>query len=79
MPARLEAVAAALGGRGCIVKDGYVVHQWGDQAEKSDWLSSAKPVLSTLLMFAIQEGKAEIGRYADRRIRLGAVAQGPHA
>lgn len=54
---RLEAVAAALGGRGCIVKQGYVVHAWGDQAEKRDWLSSAKPVLSTLLMFAIHEGK----------------------
>lgn len=54
---RLAAVAAALGGRGCIIKDGYVVHQWGDQAQSSDWLSSAKPVLSTLLLFAIHEGK----------------------
>ena len=56
---RLEAVAAALGGRGCIVKDGYVVHQWGDQAQKADWLSCAKPVLSTLLLFAVQEGKVK--------------------
>ncbi len=54
---RLEAVAAALGGRGCILKHGQLVHAWGDQAEKSDWYSSAKPVLSTLLMFAIHEGK----------------------
>ena len=56
-PARLDAVAVALGGRGCIVKDGYVVKTWGSQSQKSDWYSSAKPVLSTLLMFAIQEGK----------------------
>lgn len=56
---RLAAVSAALGGRGCIVKDGHVVHAWGDQTEKSDWLSSAKPVLSTLLLFAIQEGKVK--------------------
>ena len=56
-PARLDAVAVALGGRGCIVKDGYVVKTWGSQSQKSDWFSSAKPVLSTLLMFAIQEGK----------------------
>ena len=54
---RLAAVAAALGGRGCIIKDGYVVHTWGSQSEDSDWFSSAKPVLSTLLMFAVQEGK----------------------
>lgn len=58
-PARLEAVETALGGRGCIVKDGWVVRAWGDQAEKSDWYSSAKPVLSTLLMFAIREGRVE--------------------
>jgi len=57
--ARLEAVAAALGGRGCVVKDGYVVKAWGDQTEKGDWLSSAKPVLSTLLLFAVQEGKVK--------------------
>lgn len=53
---RLAALARELGGRGCVVKDGYVAHAWGDQAERSDWLSSAKPVLSTLLFFALQEG-----------------------
>lgn len=57
--ARLDAVAQALGGRGCVVKDGYVVKTWGSQSERSDWYSSAKPVLSTLLMFAVQEGKVE--------------------
>jgi CubicO group peptidase (beta-lactamase class C family) len=57
--AALDALAESLGGRGCVVKDGYVVKAWGDQAERSDWLSSAKPVLSTLLFFAIQEGKVE--------------------
>lgn len=54
---RLDAVAAALGGRGCIIKNGYVVKTWGDQTLRKDWASSAKPVLSTLLMFALQEGK----------------------
>jgi CubicO group peptidase (beta-lactamase class C family) len=56
-PARLDAVAEALGGRGAIVKDGYLVKAWGSQTEVSDWYSSAKPVLSTLLLFAVQEGK----------------------
>ncbi len=55
--ARLDALAQALGGRGCVVKDGFVVKTWGSQSEKKDWLSSAKPVLSTLLFFAVQEGK----------------------
>ena len=55
--ARLDAVAAALGSRGCAIKNGYVVKTWGPQDQRSDWFSSAKPVLSTLLMFALQEGK----------------------
>ncbi len=55
-PARLDAVAAALGSCGCAVKDGYVVKTWGPQDERHDIFSSAKPVLSTLLMFAAQEG-----------------------
>jgi CubicO group peptidase (beta-lactamase class C family) len=55
--ARLDAVATALKGRGCVVKDGFVVKAWGEQGQKGDWASSAKPVLSTLLMFARHEGK----------------------
>jgi CubicO group peptidase (beta-lactamase class C family) len=35
-----------------------VVKEWGSQSEHGDWLSSAKPVFSTLLLFAVQEGKA---------------------
>jgi CubicO group peptidase (beta-lactamase class C family) len=56
---RLDAIATQLGGRGCIIKDGYVVKEWGDQAESKDWLSSVKPVISTLLFFAIEEGKVK--------------------
>jgi CubicO group peptidase (beta-lactamase class C family) len=55
--AKLEQLATALGGRGCVIRDGYVVKAWGAQEQRGDWLSSAKPVLSTLLFFAIQEGK----------------------
>ncbi len=54
---RLQAVADALGGRGCMVKNGYVVKTWGSQSERADIFSSAKPILSTLLMVAVQEGK----------------------
>lgn len=63
--AKLDQLAAALGGRGCVVRDGYVVKAWGPQEQRGDWLSSAKPVLSTLLFFAIQEGKV---RSVDARI-----------
>lgn len=53
----LDKLAAALGGRGCVVRDGYVVKAWGSQSEIGDWFSSAKPVLSTLLLFAVAEGR----------------------
>lgn len=55
----LDELAALLGGRGCVVKDGYVVKSWGDQAQVADILSSAKAILSTLLFFAIEEGKVK--------------------
>lgn len=57
--ARLDAVATALGSRGCVIKNGYIVKTWGPQDQVGDWFSSAKPVLSTLLMFALQEGKVK--------------------
>ncbi|MBX3414291.1 MAG: DUF5060 domain-containing protein [Pirellulales bacterium] len=56
-PDAIDAVATALGSRGCIIKDGYVVKAWGSQSDRGDLFSSAKPILSTLLLFAVQEGK----------------------
>ncbi|NUM54591.1 MAG: DUF5060 domain-containing protein [Candidatus Hydrogenedentes bacterium] len=63
--AALNTIAEELGGRGCVVKDGFVVKTWGDQTEVRDWASSAKPVLSTLLFFAIEEGQV---KDVDQRI-----------
>lgn len=63
---RLDAFAKALGGRGCVVKDGYVVKAWGDQAARGDVFSSAKPMLGTLLLFAMKEGKV---RSLDQPVR----------
>lgn len=53
----LDQIAELLASDGCIIKDGYLVKTWGDPARTRDWLSSAKPILSTLLFFAIDEGK----------------------
>lgn len=64
-PAPLAEIAEMLGGRGCIVQNGYIVQSWGDLEERVDWMSSAKPVLSTLLFFALQEGLIES---VDQRI-----------
>ena len=52
----LDQFASNVGGIGCIVKDGYMVKTWGTQSSKGDWASAAKPVISTMLFFAINEG-----------------------
>jgi len=43
--------------RGVVIKDGYLVYAWGEQDAGGGWFSASKPVLSTLLFFAIQQGK----------------------
>jgi CubicO group peptidase (beta-lactamase class C family) len=55
--ALLAGIGPELGGRGCVLRGGRTVKTWGDQAERRDVLSSAKPVMTTLLFFAIQEKK----------------------
>ena len=52
----LDSLATLLEGRGCVIKDGYLVKTWGDPSKATDWLSSAKPIFSTLLFFAIEDG-----------------------
>ena len=53
--AALDPLAASIGGVGSVVRNGYMVYTWGDQTAKADWASAAKPVLHTLLFFAVQE------------------------
>lgn len=54
---KLNQIAGKLGSSGCIIKDGFLVKTWGNQSKPYDWYSSAKPIFSTLLFFAIHEGK----------------------
>ncbi|MHC4434094.1 MAG: hypothetical protein ACYTBS_19800, partial [Planctomycetota bacterium] len=58
-PQKIDAIAELLAGRGCVVKGGYVVKSWEDQSRQGGWMSSSKPVISTLLFFAIQESKLD--------------------
>ncbi len=55
--ATLGALAASIGGVGTVVRNGYMVYSWGDQTLKEDWASAAKPVMHTLLFFAVQEDR----------------------
>ena len=53
----LDEFAKAVAGDGVIIKDGSLVKSWGNADRRGDWASAAKPVLSTLMFFAIEEGK----------------------
>ena len=55
--AKLEALQNLVGGRGCVVRGGRMIYSWGDQQKSSDVASAFKPLLTTLLFLAIQEGK----------------------
>ncbi|MCI5165868.1 MAG: class C beta-lactamase-related serine hydrolase [Candidatus Electrothrix sp. GM3_4] len=50
----------AVGGSGVIIKNGYLIKTWGNPAGRTMWASATKPVLSTLLLFAAQEGRVKI-------------------
>ena len=55
--AKLDLFAQRMGGDGCIVRDGYLIKSWGRFDQNDDWASAAKPVLSTLLLLAVQEDR----------------------
>jgi CubicO group peptidase (beta-lactamase class C family) len=55
--AKLDELARLIGGRGCVVRGGYLVYTWGEVSKSGDIASAVKPVISTLLLMAVQEGK----------------------
>ncbi|MFQ5808108.1 MAG: serine hydrolase [Armatimonadota bacterium] len=55
--ARLTAFSDLVGGRGCVVRHGYMVYTWGDASKRGDVASAAKPWYSHFLFKAVEEGK----------------------
>ncbi len=57
---KLDSLADRIGSgsdaAGVIIKHGYIVKSWGDPASRIDWASAGKSVLSTMLLFALNEG-----------------------
>jgi CubicO group peptidase (beta-lactamase class C family) len=79
--AKLDALAGLVGGRGCVVRHGFMVYTWGDVTTSGDVASVFKPVLTTLLLLAIQEGKLKSvdDRVADFEPRLRDLNKGKSA
>jgi CubicO group peptidase (beta-lactamase class C family) len=78
---KLKSLAGLAGGRGCVVRHGYLVYTWGDPAKSGDIASAVKPVVSTLLLLAVQQGKLKDveAKLADFEPRLRALNGGKDA
>ena len=78
---KLQALAGLAGGRGCVVRHGYLVYAWGDPAKSGDIASAVKPVVSTLLLLAVQRGKIKDvdAKLADFEPRLCTLNRGKDA
>lgn len=55
-PRKLEEAAAFAGGRGCVIRGGYLVHGWGDYAQAGDVASACKPRYSHFAFKAVELG-----------------------
>ncbi len=79
--AKLDALRDLVGGRGCVVRHGYLVYTWGDPSQSGDIASAVKPIISTLLFLAIQEGKLKSvdDKVADFEPRLKTLNGGKDA
>ena len=55
--ARLAEFAQRVGGRGCIVRGGYMVFTWGDASRRGDVASAAKPWYAHFLFRALEDGR----------------------
>ena len=62
---KLDALRDLVGGRGCVVRHGVMAYAWGDQAKSADVASAMKPVISTLMLMAVADGKI---RSVDERV-----------
>src|SRR5262249_38256865 len=78
---KLKALAKLVGGRGCVVRHGYLVYTWGDPAQSGDIASAVKPIISTLLFRAVQQQKIKSidAKVADFEPRLRDLNHGKDA
>ena len=65
--AKLQALGGLAGGRGCVVRHGYLVHRWGDYKKTADVASACKPFFAHFLFKALEDGK--VPRLDEKVIR----------
>lgn len=55
----LKALEEHMGGRGCVVRHGYLVYTWGDVAKRGDVASACKPWYTHFLFLAAAQQKLD--------------------
>ena len=68
---KLKVFSDYVGGRGCVVRHGYMVYSWGDVSKRADIASACKPWYSHFLFKALEDGKIpsldeKVARWAPR-------------
>ena len=81
---KLDAFARLAGGRGCIVRNGYLVYAWGNEKRRGDVASAAKPVYAHFLFKALEDGRIKsldetATRYEPRLAKLNSKLGFPDA
>ena len=57
VPEKLAALADYAGGRGCVVRHGYMIYSWGSQSKRDYVCSAEKPWYAHFLWKALEDGK----------------------
>jgi len=68
-----DELAAMVGGSGMIVREGYVIYTWGNPATDVNWASASKPVTSTMLWMAVDEGRCSLDTQVGAYLTNGTV------
>ncbi len=55
-PAGLALLSDYLGGRGCVVRHGYMIYTWGDPSKRADVASACKPWYTHFMLKAVESG-----------------------
>ena len=74
---KLAEFSKFVGGRGCVIRQGYLVYSWGDVSRRADVASACKPFYSHLLLKAVEDGRIEsvdekVARWEPRLKKLNA-------
>lgn len=56
-PAQLDALAAYVGGRGCVIRHGMLVYHWGDASQAADVGEVSETVKAYFLLRAVGDGQ----------------------